>query len=63
MSLVRPLVLKCPACSQRTVETPADPARLDFIVKCTNCGKVFGRWEQVQAAFVAKGKGGTARNG
>jgi hypothetical protein len=39
-----------------TVETPIDVANLDFIVKCTSCGKEFGRWEQVQAAFAAKAK-------
>lgn len=37
-----------------TVETPIDITNMDFIVKCTNCGKEFGRWEQVQQAFSAK---------
>jgi len=39
-----------------TVETPIDVANLDFIVKCTSCGKEFGRWEQVQAAFATRAK-------
>ncbi|MCO5084608.1 MAG: hypothetical protein M9955_23485 [Rhizobiaceae bacterium] len=56
MAEVRPLVLKCPSCATMTVETPIDVANLDFIVKCTSCGKEFGRWEQVQAAFAAKAK-------
>ena len=58
MSEVRPLMLKCPKCGNQSVETPIDQSDLEFMVKCGVCGKEFGRWEQVQAAFVSKSRSG-----
>ena len=54
MAEARPLLLKCPKCGNRSVETPGDISRLDFMVKCRDCGNTFGRWEDVQKAFAAK---------
>lgn len=50
------ITFKCDACEQPVVIDETNPPKAEDIITCIKCGRVFGRFDAVQAAIIEAGK-------